>query len=98
MFERLNSEQERAVTFTFEGKTIEAHEGDTVAAALIAAGYRCFSNIAGSNSKLHPFCMMGSCYGCIVCVDGCNVQSCMVECKQGLDVRRVVNIYNENDV
>jgi len=36
MFERLGA-QGKNVSFTFEGRAVEAREGDTVAAALLAA-------------------------------------------------------------
>lgn len=36
----LFSSPNKTIPFTFKGKTIEAHEGDTVASALFAAGVR----------------------------------------------------------
>nr|MBA3407587.1 (2Fe-2S)-binding protein [Solirubrobacterales bacterium] len=33
----------RAISFTFDGKTIPAFEGDTIASALYASGRRIFS-------------------------------------------------------
>jgi D-hydroxyproline dehydrogenase subunit gamma len=53
------------VTFTFDGETIAAHPGETIAAALIA------SNIRGFRRDLHgrlrgPYCNMGTCFECLL--------------------------------
>lgn len=53
------------VTFTFDGATIAAHPGETLAAALIA------SNISGFRRDLHgrlrgPYCNMGTCFECLL--------------------------------
>ena len=42
-------DRERTVTFTFDGRRVEAHPGDTVASALLAAGIR----LVGRSFKYH---------------------------------------------
>ncbi len=85
MFERLEKDG-RDVTFVFDGKPYAAREGDTVAAALIAAGVAAFRNTPVSGSLRGPFCMMGTCYDCLVEIGGENVQACQVMVEHGLVV------------
>ena len=53
------------LTFTFDGATIAAYPGETIAAALIA------SHIGGFRRDLHgrlrgPYCNMGTCFECLL--------------------------------
>ena len=75
------------VTFRFTGKTIEAQDGDSVAAALLAAGHRTFRRTPVSASPRGPLCMMGVCFDCLVEIDGVgNQQACMREVTQDMNV------------
>ncbi len=61
------------ITFTFDGATIAAHPGETLAAALIA------SNISGFRRDLHgrlrgPYCNMGTCFECLLEVRAAEAQ------------------------
>jgi len=78
----------QVVRFTFEGCEIEAREGDSVAAALIAAGVGPIrSSISGAPRA--PYCMMGVCFECLAEIDGVpNRQACMVRVRDGMDVSR----------
>ena len=79
------------VRFTFEGIEVEAAAGETVAAALIAAGHRSFSPSQVAGVPRGPYCLMGVCFDCIVRIDGIpNRQACMTEVAAGMDVRRMV--------
>ncbi|WP_446505953.1 (2Fe-2S)-binding protein [Photobacterium sp. DNB23_23_1] len=75
--------------FTWEGRSISANKGDTIAAALLAAGIRSTRDTPQSGEPRAPFCMMGSCFECRVEVDGeKNVQSCMQLVEEGMEVQR----------
>ena len=77
----------RALSLQVEGRTIAAHEGDTLAIALLNAGVTAFRQTPISGSPRAPLCLMGVCFDCLVEVDGQqNVQSCMVEVKEGMQV------------
>ncbi|WP_176086382.1 (2Fe-2S)-binding protein [Martelella sp. HB161492] len=77
------------LTFTFEGETITAQAGDSVAAALTAAGITDFRASVVSGSPRGVYCMMGACFDCLVNVDGQpNRQACMTEVSEGLVVKR----------
>lgn len=79
----------RTVDFCFEGRRIEAREGDSVAAALLAAGVDRVRSTTNGGSPRLPYCLMGVCFECLVEIDGeANLQSCMVEVKAGMKVKR----------
>lgn len=88
MFRRL--EDARAeVTFEFEGRAVSAREGESVAAALIAAGLRGFRATPVSGASRAPWCMMGICFDCLMEIDGlASRQACMVQVQPGMQVRR----------
>lgn len=88
MLRRLDDTQER-VTFTFEGLPIEARRGETVAAALLAAGFGDLRSSAVTGAPRGPYCLMGACFECLVRIDGAyNRQACMTQIEPGMDVRR----------
>lgn len=81
-------ERAREVEIKVEGQRITAREGDTLAAALLAAGVVPFRHTAVSGAPRAPLCLMGVCFECLVEVDGVpNVQSCMVSVQVGMTVR-----------
>ncbi len=81
------SSEKRAVTLQVEGKRITAREGDTLAMALLNAGATAFRQTPVSGKPRAPLCLMGVCFDCLVEVDGQqNVQSCMVEVREGMHV------------
>ncbi|WP_108661758.1 (2Fe-2S)-binding protein [Acuticoccus kandeliae] len=83
---RIDASGER-IAFTFDGETVEARPGDSVAAALIAAGFDATRRSAISGMARGPYCMMGVCFDCLVAIDGePNRQACMVEVRDGLVV------------
>jgi predicted molibdopterin-dependent oxidoreductase YjgC len=87
MFRRRTEDQ--AVTITFEGAAVRAREGDSVAAALLAAGHLVFRETPVSGAPRGPFCMMGACFDCLVEIDSQPArQACMVRVAEGMRVRR----------
>lgn len=58
------------LTFTFDGKRVTAFKGESVAAALLAAGERVLRVTAGRGSPRGIFCGMGVCYDCLMVIDG----------------------------
>jgi predicted molibdopterin-dependent oxidoreductase YjgC len=77
------------VRIEFEGQSLSANAGDTVAAALLAAGLLAFRTTPVSGGPRGPFCMMGVCFDCLVEIDGvANRQACMIEVREGMRVKR----------
>ncbi len=74
--------------FSFEGRPIAARPGQSLAAALIAAGERGLRQTAGGELR-GVFCGMGVCQECLVEIDGMpNRRACMEKAAPGLTVRR----------
>ena len=89
MFQRLTDLMRKPVSFSFEGQDIEALEGDTLAAALLAAGINSLRDAPVSGAKRGPYCMMGVCFECLVEINGSgHQQACLIPVRQGMDVRR----------
>lgn len=86
--EKINPEQQ--VSFTFDGIAVSAEQGMSVAAALLCNGIIILRHTPVSGSARGPFCMMGSCYDCLVSIDGVSVQACQIPVADGLVVSRVV--------
>ncbi len=81
--------RKKKVKFFFEGREIEAFEGETVAAALHAAGIRVFRYTPKLGRPGGLFCAIGKCSSCLMEIDGVpNVRSCMTKVKEGMQVRR----------
>jgi len=69
------------------GRAIAAFPGETVLAALTAAGFKVLkkSNLRGELRG--PFCGMGVCYECLVTINGVPKQrSCMVEVAENMEI------------
>jgi sarcosine oxidase subunit alpha len=74
----------RPLTVTFEGRTIPAVHGQTIAAALYAAGVRIFSRSFKYHRPRGLLCVSGDCPNCLMRVDGRpNVRSCTEPARQG---------------
>jgi predicted molibdopterin-dependent oxidoreductase YjgC len=78
----------QVLRFTFDGEQVLAHEGETVAAALLAASRRAFRRTQRRGEPRGLFCGMGVCFDCLVCVDGrVNVRACQVPVAEGMRVQ-----------
>ena len=74
------------VSIEFEGRAVPAIEGETVAAALTAAGITALRRTRGGDPR-GVFCGMGVCYECLVTVDARPGQrACMTEVRDGMSV------------
>jgi NADH dehydrogenase/NADH:ubiquinone oxidoreductase subunit G len=92
MFRRL-PDAAATLTITVDGKPIGARRGESVAAALLAAGIVRFRDapawgaVPASSAARGPYCMMGACFECLVTIDGAgNRQACMVPIREGMAV------------
>ncbi len=86
------------VRLTWEGEEIFAAPGDSLAAALLAAGVDTFRASPVSGAPRAPYCMMGTCFECLVNVDGRpTVQACMTEVREGMLVCRQMGGAEVND-
>lgn len=87
---RIESGIERGEKFEIEvdGRGTTAYEGETVAAALMAAGITTLRHTARHNSPRGIFCGMGICFDCLMTVDGVpNVRTCVTYAQPGMKVQ-----------
>lgn len=67
------------------GSAVEVPDGISVAAAIAHAG-QAFRR-SPSGQRRAPFCGMGACFECRVCIDGiAHQRSCMVPVREGMRV------------
>ena len=79
------------VSFFWEGQEKLCEDGDTVAAALLSNGVRTSREHPVTGEGRAPFCMMGTCFECLVEIDGVpNKQACQVKVSKGMQVRRQI--------
>ena len=87
MFRRLPDADGATVEVTIDGRSTRVRAGDTVAAALIAAGVPASRAADVSGAPRAPYCMMGVCFECLVTVDGVgNRQGCLVPVADGMQI------------
>ena len=90
MFKRL-AEAGGAVALTVDGKPVRAMNGDTVAAALLAAGIDHCRTTPVTGAPRAPYCLMGVCFDCLVTIDGVGSrQACLVPVREGMTVETQV--------
>lgn len=78
-------ELEPGIVLHVNGQSLAAKSTDTVATALLRAGYRHFAISAKTGLPLAPSCLMGVCFGCICTIDGrTGTQACLEPVRDGL--------------
>ncbi len=76
------------MTFSFDGKPVEARDGDTVASALYRSGQRIFTRSFKYHRPRGLLCMNGKCPNCLMNVDGApNIRTCVTPAREGMQVR-----------
>ena len=89
MFRRAQPDARPRVAITIDGTAVDARDGDTVAAALLAAGFDHCRTTPVSGERRAPYCMMGVCFDCLVTIDGIgNRQACLVHVRDGMVIER----------
>lgn len=84
------------VTFTYNGKEIQGHEGEPIAAALKAAGVMVHRYTSKQHRPRGVFCAIGRCTDCVMVVDGKpNVRTCITPVSAGLDVKTQYGVGSE---
>jgi len=78
------------ISFTFDGRRVEAYEGDTIGSALFAAGQRTFSRSFKYHRRRGLMCCAGQCPNCIVAVDGApGARACVEPVRDGMRVEHL---------
>jgi predicted molibdopterin-dependent oxidoreductase YjgC len=80
-------EKKNPFNIEVDGEIITTCDGQTVAAALIAAGKQMFRHTP-SGAPRGVFCGMGVCFDCLVTVDGlADQRACVTPVRPGMRVR-----------
>ena len=75
----------RKVTFSFDGKELSGYEGESIAAALKAAGVMVHRYTAKQHKPRGIFCAIGRCTDCVMIVNGQrNVRTCITPVEDGM--------------
>ncbi len=84
----LSFQRGESFTFTFDGKPMTAFGGESIAAALHAAGHKTLSHSLRHERPRGFFCAIGKCSSCMMEVDGIpNVKTCLVLAEPDMEVR-----------
>lgn len=77
------------VTISVDGQPLQAHLGETVAAALMARGDGILRRTRRGAAR-GLYCGMGVCFECLVMVDGVpNTRACMTWVSDGMEIRHM---------
>ena len=82
----LGVQRSQPVRFVVDGAVLEAHEGEMLAAALMAAGKWRLRASPRRGDDRGAFCLMGVCQECAIFVDGQLAQACRVAVRDGMIV------------
>jgi sarcosine oxidase subunit alpha len=74
----------KRVTFTFNGRAMQACEGEVITSALFANGIKVFGHHVRDGKPQGIYCVNGQCSQCMVLVDGVAVKGCMTVVKEGM--------------
>jgi hypothetical protein len=79
------------IAVVVDGRPVSVPVGASVAAAVLAAGFRSIRKTPVGGNDRGPYCMMGICFDCLAEIEGVpNRQACMVEVRSGMTVRRQI--------
>ncbi len=85
-FTRIGAAAER-VRLVVDGRPVEARAGDSVATALLGAGYRSLARNPATGAPNAAHCLIGNCFGCLCRIDGrSQCQACLVPVADGMVV------------
>jgi predicted molibdopterin-dependent oxidoreductase YjgC len=84
---RSSTQARNTLQFQFDGTTVSALDTDTVASALIAAGYRIFTTAPQDGGPRGGFCFVGRCSDCLMIIDGQpGTMACTTPVRDGMRV------------
>jgi len=78
----------KAVTIEVDGQPVCAFEGEPIAAALVAAGYKVLRYTAKRDEPRGVYCAIGQCTDCTMTVNGRpNVRTCVTPVVDGMKIK-----------
>ena len=87
MFRRIEDSGSDTVTLWIDNREFQVPAGISVAAAVLLCGLDKVRDTPVTGSPRLPYCMMGICFDCLMCIDGVpNQQACQVEVRQNMTI------------
>ncbi len=84
---RIGTRRGRRFEIEVDGQKLYAHEGETIAAVLLAAGIRVSRFTPKRNQPRGAYCGIGLCHECVMVVNGIpNVRTCQTVATPGCRV------------
>lgn len=78
----------KEITIYVDGRPVQARQGESVAAAMLAHHMRTCRHTARSHEPRGVFCGIGQCTDCVMQVDGVpNVRTCITPVRDGMRVQ-----------
>ena len=92
---RRNVERGRKIAICVNDLPVDCFEGETLAVALIGAGFLQMNRRGGVRMRA-PYCNMGACFDCLVGVENgegrfIRRRACMTPVRNGLKVRTLID-------
>ena len=86
---RLVDQERPAITFSLDGASVAAKQGDTLLSAILAAGHGHVRQSEFGDGPRAGFCWMGACQDCWLVVQGIGpARACSTLVEEGMVVRR----------
>jgi len=83
----LTFDRGKNLSFTFNGTDIQGYEGESIAAALHAAGVMVLGESLFKHRPRGFYCAIGNCSSCLMIVNGePNVRTCITDLEDGMVV------------
>jgi predicted molibdopterin-dependent oxidoreductase YjgC len=80
-----------AIEIVIDGHSVRAFPGESIAAALLAAGKRALRTTARRSEPRGLYCGIGICFDCVMTVDGePNVRACQTRVRPGMRIETQV--------
>ena len=94
LFKQYQQQSGATVTVEFEGQFLAVPAEISVAAAVLGHTDKDHTRKSPiSGEKRAPFCFMGVCHECMVEIDGIpNQQACIIEVREGMKIRRQLEL------
>ena len=87
MFRLVEDSGSDTVTLRIEDREYAVPAGISVAAAVLLCGVDKVRTTPVTDSPRLPYCMMGICFDCLMCIDGVpNQQACQVEVTENMTI------------
>lgn len=75
------------MTLQVDGAPVTAHAGESVAAALLAAGIKRLGRSPRADAPRGAFCYMGVCQECLIRIGGVPAQACITPVRDGMVIQ-----------